>query len=53
MRIVASTGREDVAVVYVGEMERGTYVECVEATSPPIPREEKWVLLVSGHSGNR
>ena len=47
MRIVASAGREDIAVVYIGEMVGGKLVECVEAVQPPIPREEKWVLLVS------
>lgn len=47
MRIVASTGREDIAVVYIGEVDDGKFVECVEATHPPLPREEKWVLLVS------
>lgn len=47
MRIVASTGREDIAVVYIGEVDDGKFVECVEATHPPFPREEKWVLLVS------
>lgn len=47
MRIVASAGREDVAVVYIGEMAGGKLVECAEAVQPPIPREEKWVLLVS------
>lgn len=51
MRIVASTGREDIAVVYIGEMDGGKFVECVEATNPPIPREEKWVLLVSTQFG--
>jgi 23S rRNA (adenine2503-C2)-methyltransferase len=47
MKIVASTGREDIAVVYVCDMGGGRYLECVESTSPSIPREEKWVLLVS------
>lgn len=47
MKVVASAGKEDLAVVYVGEFEGGHYLEFVEALSPPKPRHEKWVLLVS------
>lgn len=47
MKIIASTGREDVAILYVGEFSNGECVEFVEALSPPKSREEKWVLLVS------
>lgn len=47
MKIIASAGREDVAMVYVVDVRDGHLVECVESVQPPIPREEKWVLLVS------
>lgn len=47
MKIIASTGREDIAIVYIGEMAGGQLVECVEALQPPLPRKRKWVLLVS------
>lgn len=47
MKVVASAGRDDVAMVYVAELSGGRLVECVESLSPPIPREKKWVLLVS------
>jgi 23S rRNA (adenine2503-C2)-methyltransferase len=47
MKVVASTGREDIAVVYVGEFDDGKCVEFVEALSPPKPRHQKWVLLLS------
>lgn len=47
MKIVASTGREDVAVVYIVEYADGRLLECVESLQPPVPREEKWVLLIS------
>jgi 23S rRNA (adenine2503-C2)-methyltransferase len=47
MKIIGSTGREDIAVVYIGELSPGKLVEFVEAVQPPIPRERKWVLLVS------
>lgn len=47
MKIVASAGREDVAMVYVVELSQGRLVECVESVQPPLPRDQKWVLLVS------
>jgi 23S rRNA (adenine2503-C2)-methyltransferase len=47
MKVVASSGREDIAVVYVAELEAGKYIEFVEAIQPPMPRNEKWVLMVS------
>ena len=47
MKVVASAGREDIAIVYVGEFGDGKYLEFVEALSPPKPREIKWVLLLS------
>jgi len=47
MKVIASTGKEDVAIVYIVEFEDGKMLECVEAVSPPLPREDKWVLLVS------
>ncbi|MCX5815737.1 MAG: radical SAM protein [Proteobacteria bacterium] len=47
MRVVASAGREDVALVYVMEFKKDMMVECVESIQPPYPREKKWVLIVS------
>lgn len=47
MKVIASTGREDVAMVYVIDMGENRLIECVESIQPPLPREEKWVLLVS------
>jgi 23S rRNA (adenine2503-C2)-methyltransferase len=47
MKVIASTGREDIALVYIVELEDGKLVECVESVQPPIPRGDKWVLLVS------
>lgn len=47
MKVVASTGREDIAIVYVAEFEDGKCIEFVESLSPPKLRDEKWVLLVS------
>ena len=47
MKVIASAGREDVAMVYVVDFGDDRLVECVESVQPPIPREDKWVLLVS------
>ena len=47
MKVIASTGSEDVAMVYVVDMGENRLIECVESIQPPIPREDKWVLLVS------
>ena len=46
MKVVASAGHQDIAMVYVVEFPKGL-VECVEAVQPPRPREEKWVLMIS------
>lgn len=51
MRIVASTGSEDIAVAYVAETASGRLVEFTEAVQPPISRDEKWVLIVSSLYG--
>ena len=47
MRVVASTGREDIALVYILDLGSEKWVECVQALQPPLPVEQKWVLLVS------
>lgn len=47
MKTVKCTGNEDIALVYIAEDENGNYIEFVESVQPPIPREEKWVLIVS------
>ncbi len=47
MKVLATTGKEDIAVVYIADMGGGRRVEFVESVQPPIPREEKWVLIVS------
>lgn len=47
MNIIARYGREDLAVVYIAESESGKRIEFVESLQPPLPREEKWVSIVS------
>jgi len=47
MKVVSQTGREDIALVFIAEISGGRKVECVESLQPPLPREKKWVLIVS------
>lgn len=49
MRVLAEYGKEDLAKVYVASMrdDNRYLVEFVESLQPPIPREKKWVLIVS------
>jgi 23S rRNA (adenine2503-C2)-methyltransferase len=47
MKIVSWAGRDDIAMVYVVQYENGKLAECVESLQPPLPRDQKWVLLVS------
>jgi 23S rRNA (adenine2503-C2)-methyltransferase len=51
MKVIASLGRDDIAVVYIGKMSNGNLVEFVESVQPPVPREKKWVLIVSSLFG--
>jgi len=47
MKIVSTTGNDELARVYIAKMSEGRYVEFVESIQPPIPREKKWVLIIS------
>ena len=47
MKILARAGTGDVAMVYLAEARPGRYVEFVESVQPPLPREKKWVLIIS------
>jgi 23S rRNA (adenine2503-C2)-methyltransferase len=51
MKIIATAGREDIAVVYLAEPRAGKYLELVESVQPRGSREEKWVLLISTSYG--
>jgi 23S rRNA (adenine2503-C2)-methyltransferase len=51
MKVIASLGRDDIAVVYIGKMSNGHLAEFVESVQPPIPRTKKWVLIVSSLFG--
>jgi len=47
MKLISSSGREDIAIVYVAQTKEGGLIEFVEALQPPLPRREKWVLIIS------
>ena len=58
MKLVAEYGDEELAKVYVARMrddgDEGSkkhLVEFVESVQPPLPREKKWVLIVSSMFG--
>ncbi|MCK5291192.1 MAG: radical SAM protein [Thermoplasmata archaeon] len=53
MKVVASYGKEDLAKVYVAQMRDDPryLVEFVESLQPPVPRDEKWVLILSSSYG--
>ncbi|WP_126992978.1 radical SAM protein [Thermosipho globiformans] len=51
MKILEKFGKEEIAYVYLGKTSRGNLVEFVESIQPPIPRDEKWVLIVSTLNG--
>ncbi len=47
MKVMAVTGRRDVAEVFMADMGDGRMIEFVEALQPPYPREKRWILMVS------
>jgi len=51
MKVIGVAGREDIAIVYLSRLDDGKLIEFVESVQPPIPREEKWVLIVSSMVG--
>lgn len=49
MQVIAEYGKEDLATVYVARVDddEAKLIEFVESVQPPIPREQKWVLIIS------
>ncbi len=47
MRLVASSGNPDLAMVHVAEDAQGRRLEFVDSIQPPRTRDEKWVVIVS------
>ena len=51
LEVIHSTGKNDIATVYVAKTEDNSIIEFVESIQPPFKREEKWVLIVSTLKG--
>ncbi len=51
MKVVAKTGTENIATVYIAKFNDNKNVEFVESIQPPLPREKKWVLIISSLFG--
>ena len=51
LEIVDRRGQDGVATVRVARLPDGTRLECVDSVQPPVPRKEKWVLIVSTLKG--
>ncbi|HJY62997.1 MAG TPA: radical SAM protein [Ignavibacteria bacterium] len=47
MKVISRSGYEDIALVYIAETESGKLIEFVESLQSPLPREKKWVLIIS------
>jgi 23S rRNA (adenine2503-C2)-methyltransferase len=47
LEVIAQTGNENLATVYIGQFSDGRMVEFVESVQPPYSLSEKWVLIVS------
>lgn len=46
MELLGKYGKEDLAILYIAK-QNGKIVEFVESLQPPVPREKKWVLVIS------
>jgi len=47
MKVTACAGNDDIAMVYIAQTDTGKQIEFVESVQPPMPREKKWVIIVS------
>lgn len=47
MKVLSKVGNDEIATVYIADLGDGKLVEFVESVQPPIPRDRKWVLIVS------
>ena len=51
MKVIGKAGNDNIATVYIAKIRDGDLIEFVESVQPPIPRQEKWVLIVSTSLG--
>jgi 23S rRNA (adenine2503-C2)-methyltransferase len=47
VQVIAKTGDNDLAMVYLARENGDKIIEFVEAVQPPVPRDKKWVLIIS------
>jgi 23S rRNA (adenine2503-C2)-methyltransferase len=47
MKVTACSGQDGIASVFLAEMGEDRAIEFLESVQPPIPRDKKWVLIVS------
>jgi len=47
MEIISKSGKKNLAFVYLAKTSQDKYIEFVESIQPPIPKEDKWVLIIS------
>ncbi|MCK4904292.1 MAG: radical SAM protein [Candidatus Marinimicrobia bacterium] len=47
MKVIAKTGTDKLATVYVAQSDTGKLLEFVESVPSPFSIEEKWVLIIS------
>ncbi len=51
MKIVDVIEKENLARVFIADLGDDRMIEFVESVQPPIPRHEKWVLIISTSAG--
>lgn len=47
MKVISRTEEHNIATVFVAENDKGSRLEFVESTQPPMDISKKWVLIVS------
>lgn len=47
MELIAKAGNNKLATVYIAKFDNDRYIEFVESLEQPLPKEKKWVLIVS------
>ena len=47
MKVFACTEESEIAQVFIADTGRGRWIEFLESTQRPLPREQKWVLIIS------
>lgn len=51
MKVVRKSQNPEIASVYIAQTHDGHLVEFVQSIEPPIPREKKWVIILSSLVG--